>query len=74
MNPLSIANLGTNAMMVVASGKLTPRDPELVIRNTRLWSRTRGSISCRRFHSGTLPSSSPMSSDSSTSPPVSIGS
>ena len=61
MKPLSTANLGTMAMITVASGKLTPREPELVIRKTRLLSRSRGSISRRRSHSGTLLSSSPMS-------------
>ena len=47
--------------MVVASGKLTPREPELVISNTRLRPRICGSISRRRCQTGTLPSSNPMS-------------
>ena len=53
MKPLSTANLGTVAMITAASGRQTPREPELVIRKTRLPSRSRGSISRRRIHPDT---------------------
>ena len=56
MNPPSTANVGTSAMMVVANGNETPREPELVIRKTRIRSRRPGWSRSSRSFVGTLAS------------------